>query len=391
MVLHAQLTALSERHDVTLVAGVGDEPWEPAAARALGSSDVHEVLADRRRSQHWRGRMRRRAQLAIDWTVRGDSWRALWFAAPQVQLALDHLAAVQPFDVITVEDYSMGLMRFPAHVPSVLTEHEVNRAGPGPWKLRSAGNSVRWAVRGLDWHRAARAQGTSWKRHTLLQVFTEQDAMAVRQREPEVSAKVRVNPFGIALPTACDPNREQTDSILFSGNFTHAPNVDAARWLVREILPRVWKTCPEARLRVVGTAPPREVIELAGDGVEVLADVPSVDPYLQTAAVCLAPIRLGGGMRMKVLQALAVGKAVVTTRRGAEGFTQAGCQPPMIVRDDSESIALATIELLRDPERRRRLGASAREYAERFHSPSAWGARLEEVYVEACRLARSGC
>jgi glycosyltransferase involved in cell wall biosynthesis len=322
--------------------------------------------------------------------LHGDTWRVLWFAGPQVQLALDHLASNQSFDLITIEDYSMGLLRLPVDVPSVLTEHEVSRARPRPWKLGSGDGFLERTVRDLDWRRAVRAQMTSWQRHSLLQVFTAHDAQEVKGLEPQIAAKVRVNPFGIVLPAVCDPDLEQVGNVLFSGNFTHGPNIDAVRWLATEIMPRVRVSCPDACLRVVGTAPPPEVLGLAGDGVQVIADAPSVQPYLDAAAICLAPVRLGGGMRMKVLQALASGKAVVTTGRGAEGFTCGGTEPPMIVRDDPDLIALAIIELLSDPERRRRLGFQAREFAERFHSPTAWGARLEEVYAEACQLTRSG-
>ena len=88
-------------------------------------------------------------------------------------------------------------------------------------------------------------------------------------------------------------------------------------------------------------------------------------------------------MRMKVLEALASGKAVVTTSRGAEGFTELDPEPPLIVADDAAEIATATATLLADPGELRELGKRAAEFAQAHYSPSAWALRLEEVYEEA--------
>lgn len=89
-------------------------------------------------------------------------------------------------------------------------------------------------------------------------------------------------------------------------------------------------------------------------------------------------------MRMKVLQAMAAGKAVVTTPRGSEGFNAFGEPPPLVLARTSAEVADVTAALLRDPERRRELGRSARVFAERHHSPKSWATRLEGVYEEAC-------
>ena len=87
---------------------------------------------------------------------------------------------------------------------------------------------------------------------------------------------------------------------------------------------------------------------------------------------------------MKVLYALARGKPVVTTTRGAEGYLHAGREAPMIMADDAEGIAAGIVKLLSDDTLRRELGSRSRAFAEAFHSPSAWGKRLEKVYLEAC-------
>jgi glycosyltransferase involved in cell wall biosynthesis len=122
---------------------------------------------------------------------------------------------------------------------------------------------------------------------------------------------------------------------------------------------------------------------LAGANVEVIADVPSMRPHIEAAAVVLAPVRTGGGMRMKVLQALAAGKATVTTPRGVEGFDVFEPNPPLIVAGGREEIAASVSGLLDDPARRRDLGRRARAFAERYHGPAPWAKRLETIYKEA--------
>jgi glycosyltransferase involved in cell wall biosynthesis len=151
----------------------------------------------------------------------------------------------------------------------------------------------------------------------------------------------------------------------------------------------VRERAPGARLRIVGSAPPPEVRALAGEHVEVVADAPSVIPHLEEAAVVMAPVRTGGGMRMKVLQAMAAGKAVVTTTRGTEGYTGFDAELPLAVADGEAEIAAATAALLADDEERRRLGSRARAFAERHHSPEAWAERQTAVFEEA-RAMRKG-
>src|SRR5207248_11047683 len=110
--------------------------------------------------------------------------------------------------------------------------------------------------------------------------------------------------------------------------------------------------------------------------------VPTVEPSLAGAAVVLAPLRTGGGMRLKVLQAMAHGKAVVTTPLGAEGLAVAGCEPPLVIARDAEELAHGTAELLGAGAARRRLGAAARAFVARHHGWSAYRERLETLYQE---------
>jgi glycosyltransferase involved in cell wall biosynthesis len=383
LVLHALVTGLRARHEITLVTVVGDEPGELEAAEAVRRSglDVHAV--DRRQPTGF-ARHRRRLKLATTWARGQYPWRTVWFADPAVQETLDRLASARSFDVGVVEDNSMGTFRLPADLPTVFTEHEVRppreidrqpRYSPQPWTRRT--------IQAVDRHRWPRYQRSVWQKFDRVQVFTDRDASLVADLAPAIGERVRVNPFGVAAPRPAIPGHEVPGTLLFAGNFRHPPNADAAVWLAHDVMPRVRAGHPEARLKLVGAGAPNRIRALSGEGVDFVGEVPTIGPALDSAALVLAPVRHGGGMRMKVLHALASGKAVVTTQRGAEGLILEDEEPPLVIADDADTIAAETARLLNDQAERRTLGERARAFTARRHSPEAYAERLEAVYEEA--------
>jgi glycosyltransferase involved in cell wall biosynthesis len=389
VLLDAELRGLRERHEVTLVTAIGDEPGEAEALRRL-EAEVETHVADRRRPPPGARRRRRQLRMAARWARGGWPWRTVWFAEPGIQALLDRLGAERRFDVVAIEDSAMSVFRYPPGVATVYTHHEVLRPRPVRWRPGPPRAWPGWAFGELDWRRWQDFQRRAWGRFDRVQVFSGRDAETIAELAPEAAPRVRVDPFGLALPPPADPARQRPGTLLFVGNFAHPPNRDAAVWLAREIMPAILGRQPRATLRIVGTAPGPEVRALAGPGVEVVADAPSVLGHLEEAAVVLAPVRTGGGMRMKVLQAMAAGKAVVTTPRGTEGYTGFGEAPPLAVADGEGAIAALAAGLLGDDRERLRLGERAREFARRHHSPAAWAERLTAVYEEARAERRGG-
>jgi len=201
---------------------------------------------------------------------------------------------------------------------------------------------------------------------------------------------VRVNPFAVEIPPLADPAFEEDGTIVFTGGFLHSPNVEAARWLAGEIMARLRTLQPGVRLRLVGNDPRGSLRDLAASDVDVVGWVPSMGAELARAAVVVAPLRTGGGQRMKVLEAMAAGKAVVTTARGATGLLPLDGEPlPVVVAETAEEIAMATAELLRDAARRRALGARARALVTAQHGIDAYAARTERAYTELLAHART--
>ena len=174
--------------------------------------------------------------------------------------------------------------------------------------------------------------------------------------------------------------RRPAAGVLFFGNYAHAPNVDAARWLAAEIMPRVWKRIPGVPLTLAGADPTPALKRLASPLVRVPGFVDDLEPELASHRVFAAPLRYGAGLKGKILQAMAAGIPVVTTTVGAEGILENPDE--MIVADDAQTFAAAVADLYGDDEQWLANSAAARRGALRF-SPEVQGEQLRAVLGRA--------
>jgi glycosyltransferase involved in cell wall biosynthesis len=170
--------------------------------------------------------------------------------------------------------------------------------------------------------------------------------------------------------------------MLFVGGFRHPPNVDAALWLADEIMPLVLRQHPTARLTIVGADVPDAVRRRAGDAIDVVGRVDDVEPFVASSSLVVAPLRAGGGMRLKVLQAMAAARPVVTTTRGAAGIWNPAGAPTLLIADDAAGIATHVASLLASESARQALGARAREAAINHHRWDQFAERLHAIYDE---------
>jgi polysaccharide biosynthesis protein PslH len=240
-------------------------------------------------------------------------------------------------------------------------------------KSRGVRRVARW-IELMTWRRYERATRAHLD---AIVVFAERDVAALAPTAGGVPI-VRI-PLAIEVPErALDPEGDP-GVVLFVGGFGHPPNVDAASWLAASIFPRVRERVPDATLELVGNEPGEEVRRLAGAAVTVHGSVPDVTPFLDRAAVVTAPIRIGGSMRMKVLEALAAGKALVATPRAAEGI-DALPDLHFLLAESAEELGDAIAYLLLDPSRRRELGRGARAWALDHLSWERSVAAFEELY-----------
>ncbi|HUE75510.1 MAG TPA: glycosyltransferase, partial [Chloroflexota bacterium] len=195
-----------------------------------------------------------------------------------------------------------------------------------------------------------------------------EDQEALRELGVRSPIQVIQNCLDVArLPFQASPSERDAAEIVFTGTMDYRPNVDAATWFCSEVWPRVLSRLPEARFTIVGRDPSPAVRQLAQQhGVEVTGAVPDVGPFLRRATVYVVPMRMGGGVRFKVLEALAAGLPVVSTTMGATGVD---LNPGVhaLLADQPDEMASTIVRLIQRPEERLSMAKAGRELvAERF-------------------------
>lgn len=241
-----------------------------------------------------------------------------------------------------------------------------------------------------SWQKTRLYEARLFKQFDLVTMVSEQDAGITRALLPLGRPAVHVVPNGVD----CAHNRPglaqpQPDRLVFNGSLTYSANYDAMRWFLAEVYPRVKAQVPGATLTITGST---QGVDLAGlaldEGVTLTGFVEDVRIPVAEAAVAVAPIRQGGGTRLKILEAMALGTPVVATSKGAEGLEVADGKH-LLLADDPETFAGRTVELLRDVGLRGRLAADARRLVEQRYDWVAIGRRFTALVEET--VAQRGC
>lgn len=350
------LLRLAERHDIGLLClrGAGDDPVDPAIAdRCEYVEEVPHAAA---------GRVPRRLVWALG-VLRGlPPWatdcRSADYAARLERVLGEWRPEIVEIHLQVMAQYVGAAER--RNLPRILVEYDPGSAWAHELLTRTTG--PRRLLRHVEVAAWRRYEQATRPRFDTIVVFAERDVAAVQPTAG--GASILKIAYAVDVPSRpLDPEGSGPPTVLFVGGFAHHPNVDAALWLARSIFPRILERVPEARLEIVGHEPGPEIRELDGGAVSVHASVPDVTPYLDRAAVVVAPIRIGGSMRMKVVEALALGKALVATPRAAEGVEAIAGDKFLLAADDDELVD-AIAGLLLDRDRRRALGERARSWAE---------------------------
>jgi polysaccharide biosynthesis protein PslH len=288
------------------------------------------------------------------------SWQfeAIW--APLRREALQETASLSPDVVLIEHDHLAGWAAdLPRDQPVVLSAHNAT------WRLYEA----RARSAGLASRATLRAEASRYC-HMVADALPGFDGViAVSRLDADDfsslgARRVEVVPNGARFDLG-DPAPDHADppTLLFTGSMDHPPNRDAALWLGQEVWPLVAGVVPGARLVIAGRGPQADVKRLAErSDVEVTGPVPDMRPYFDRATAVVVPLRSGGGTRLKVVEALAAGRAVASTRVGAEGLELAPNRD-LLIADDAPSLAEASARLLGDRDLRTRLAHDGREAA----------------------------
>ena len=375
--VHQLTRQIAARHDVTLLSFV--EPGQEDSVRRLRLEfDVETVEEESATAAG-----KRATQLFSLASLRPFHCRMLY--SSEMQQAIDDLHSRRRFDIIQLESSVLCTFTFPPDAVLLIDEHNIEYE-----LFKRVGDGERSPARRLfnvaEYLRFRRFEQEWWRRADGCVVTSDREVATVLEHAPLTPVAVVPNGVDLAYfePSLAQPEPE---TVVFNGLLRYRPNLDAANYLVDDVWPLVLQKHPEARLTIVGQGSDRDIRRLRRPGVMVTGRVPDLRPYLARAAVVAVPIRMGGGTRLKVVEALAMAKAVVSTPVGCEGLNVRD-REHLWIADDPAGFASAVSALFQDQAAARRLGSAGRAVMEAEYSWDAAGARLEELYQQLARRAK---
>jgi glycosyltransferase involved in cell wall biosynthesis len=359
--------------DVTFLgySDVGDEPSGPLR-------DVCERV--RVVEHHRRAGLARRAAQLVSVPAR-TPYHCRTVRSLSMQTALDELLDGDSFDVVQVEASPMMSFRLRTTAAVVLDEHNIESE-----VLRRQGDGERSPMRRWfniwESRKYVRHEQWAWNQADACLVTSERERPRVAARAPRTAVAVVPNGVDPILFAPADGRTvRDPDGIVFTGLLSYRPNLDGVRWFVDEVLPSVRRERPGATLTVVGGGTAAELDAVRAPGVVVTGLVPDVRPYLWKAACVVAPIRVGGGTRLKVLEGLATARPMVSTALGCEGLNVHPGRE-LLVADDPSEFAAAVATVLGDERLAADLGRRGRACVVDHYSWDSIGERLREVYED---------
>ena len=305
------------------------------------------------------------------------------YRSPAYKSKLMALLRDRQFELI-VCDFLVPAVNLPKSLPcpAVIFTHNVEAE---IWRRHADTKSsvpARWLYR-LQHQRMLRFEDETLRRFDGVLAVSDADRETFGRLYPEVTGKpmwvVRTGvdtEYFVPSPEPRVPGPEPR--LVFTGSMDWLPNEDAMKYFCADILPLIRRQEPRVTLSIVGRAPTPAVKALAGDGIEVTGTVDDVRPYMKKAAAYIVPLRIGGGTRLKIFEAMAMGKAVVSTTVGAEGLPVVAGEHALIA-DEPQAFADAVLTLLRDTTARRRMESSARSLVVQNYDWSAVAGELDEA------------
>ncbi|MDQ2940758.1 MAG: glycosyltransferase family 4 protein [Chloroflexota bacterium] len=302
-------------------------------------------------------------------------------AAGAFQRLLVRLLATKDFDVVHTRQlpmsaYTAGQGRAGRLLELIDSETlGAERAMPRTWRTRSRSLAAAFIERQVI------------PRYDVVTTVAEADA--ARLRALARGARIEVVPNGVDADrfTTGSPAHEEGERIVFVGAMSYAPNIAAVRYFAQQVLPLIRSARPNAQFVIVGRDPSPSVLALSADGVEVTGEVEDVRPHIEEAAVVVVPMQSGSGIKNKVLEALAMERAVVATPLAIEGIAATPGEH-LVVASGARQLADAVLRLLADPDERRRLGRAGRGLVTDRYTWDACAARYETLWHELAELGR---
>jgi len=323
---------------------------------------------------------RRKRTLQLRSLLSNRSFERVVHERSDFQTALDGLCERTIFDVVQIEHCFMAHYRFPPTAARVLDEHNVE------YDIRSRTLAVvrpgaRKAYDYLNHLKLRAEEQRSWRDVDALAVTSPRDEAMIRSEFPDARTAV--------IPNAVDTEffspgskRREPDTIVFFGTLSYYPNHDGLLFFLRDVMPLVRRLHPSVRLQIVGASPPAELRRFEAADVRFTGFVDDLRPYLERPSVIIAPLRIGGGTRLKILEAMAMGAPVVSTSIGAEGLAVTHGRD-VLLADTADAFAAEVVRVLRDDALGAELGSAGRHLVEKSYDWRASARALEALYRRA--------
>jgi len=260
---------------------------------------------------------------------------------------------------------------------TVLDEHNVEydilkrTAGGG-------GGKVRFVYNSLNWRKLAREERAAWTRFDGVTLTSRRDEELVQRDCPRVRTAVVPNGVDVNEFTASVGTGE-SDVLLFFGAINYYPNQEAVTHFIDHVFPLIKHRRPQVKFRILGPGAPDSVLARQGNGVEILGMVDEVAPHIERASAVVVPLRLGGGTRLKIVEAMAKGKPVISTRLGAEGIDVTHDEN-VLLADEPQDFANQVERILSSSELAERIGRGGRKLVEDRYSWGSITETLEKFY-----------
>jgi glycosyltransferase involved in cell wall biosynthesis len=363
------LRLLAERFDVTALCFYrrSSRPVEASVRASLeGLGELARAEAFPIPQEH------RRARLVWDHVrsvVTGRAYTRYAYESRQVRRRIRDLIARDQVDVVHVDSLDLvAYLPMLRRLPVVLAHHNVE-SRLLERRAESESGLRRWYL-GLQARLTAREEARWCGRVALNTAVSAEDADGLRRIAPD--ARVVTVPNGVDTEAFAPAPPGLREGIVFVGGHTWFPNRDGMAHFADEILPLIRAEWPEVAVTWVGRADDETRAAYAAKGIDMTGYVDDIRPHVDRAACFIVPLRVGGGTRLKILDAWAMGKAVVSTSRGCEGL-DARDGENLLVADEPEPFARAVLAVVREPELRLRLETGGRETAVRSYDWSAIG------------------
>ena len=379
--IHGLMTQLARRHDLTAVMLIDGEADAGECRQAMQAYCREVVLVPNPNSHEGLSkRLRQLGSLASPW-----SFERTRVMVPTLQQALDRVLRARRFDIVNLEFSFLGhcnLRQAPPgeRLPSLAVDlHNIDYDLARQY-ARACGGLVRRGYAAVNWRKLRREELAAYGDADGVYLCSVADEQRLLAEIPGTRTAVIPNAAdtGYYQPRPTDPPPDGR-TVVFFGTLSYVPNTDGVIYFAKEIWPLIAKAHPEARCKIIGSRPPASLQELAGPGIELTGFVPDLRPHLAEAAVVVVPLRLGGGTRLKIVEAMAMGKAIVSTTLGAEGI-EASPGQDILIEDQPEAFADVVSRLLADPGLAARIGQSARQLAVQRYCWSGAARALEGFY-----------